>query len=91
VAKAICSGYVIRPAACEQIASKAAPGVENEIVEGGVSVWSMVLSVMVALGLLLIGLHCHRQNMLTEVRHLYQLDVRSEVKSTMSAYSQLRG
>jgi hypothetical protein len=91
VAKAICSGYVVRPAACEQIASAHKPGVENEIVEGGASIWSILLSVMVALGFLLIGLHCHRQNMLTEVRSLYQLDVRSEVKSSMSAYSQLRG
>merc|ERR1719247_3278063 len=91
VAKAICSGYVVRPAACEKIASAHVPGVQNEIVEGGASAWSLVGSVMFALGLLLTGLHCHRRNMLNEVRSLYQLDVRSEVKSSMSAYSQLRG
>jgi hypothetical protein len=91
VAKAICSGYVIRPNACEKIALAHTPGVENEIVEGGASVGSMVLSVMIALGLLLVGLHCHRRNMLHEVRSLYQLDVRSEVKSSMQSYNQLRG
>jgi hypothetical protein len=91
VAKAICSGYVVRPAACEKIALAHTPGVDNEIVEGGASAWSLVGSVMFALGLLLTGLHCHRRNMLNEVRSLYQLDVRSEVKSSMSAYSQLRG
>ena len=35
VAKAICSGYVVRPAACEKIALAHTPGVDNEIVEGG--------------------------------------------------------
>jgi hypothetical protein len=92
VAKAICSGYVVRPAACEKIAvASVGSGVNNEIVEGGTSFWSLLGSWLIAIGLLLTGLHCHRRMMLNDVRSAYQLDVRTEVKNSFSAYSQLRG
>merc|ERR1711939_432277 len=92
LAKAICSGYVVRPAACEKIAvASVGSGVNNEIVEGGTSFWSLLGSWLIAIGLLLTGLHCHRRMMLNDVRSAYQLDVRTEVKNSFSAYSQLRG
>jgi hypothetical protein len=94
VTRAICSGYVIRPAACNQLASHipvAGSTVSETVEESQRTSFATTLFVLLAsLGLLAVALHCHRRNMVRDVRSLYQADVRTEVKSHMGQYTSLR-
>jgi len=90
VARAICSGYVIRPKVCDKIKADNPWKLQSEEIVGGTSVTTILVALLAAVSIFGIGLHCHRRHMILDVRSAYKGVVETEVRSSMAQYAQLQ-